>query len=650
MNPLIRPLAFFLVLLSGIVARAAVPAPAQLFPKDTLLIATVPDWAATRSGFAQASYGRLWADPALRPFRDKVEAALIEKVLGDLEKDTGIKVADYLPILQGQVSLAVLPKPAGAAASDAEKTSDTAMVLVIDAKEQADQLKQRLSETRQKLTEAKKTLKTEKVRDVEFTTVTLDPKESKPKSKAKPAADPTAPAGKGGKAGAGDKDKDKDKDADDDDGDDDDDAKGEPRKIELSFGQVGSALVVTDSIKAIEALVAGLTGGSVASLADNEDYRASVNAANLREAYAHLWVNFSAIYKSIEAGADQLKPQANAMGIDPRKALSAFGLQGLKSVTLAGSRNADGEFAALSLGVPESGRTGLFKLLSVEAKDAAPPAFVPADAVKFSRWRLDGARLWASLESMLQQVSPQLGGFLQMSLAALGKDKDPSFDFRKSFIANLGDDVISYEKAPKGTTLAQLSSPPSVTLLGTGNPEQLAAGLRAAAGLLPTGAEEPKVREFNGKKVYGVKLTAVGPGSAGLLEFAAGSGFVVLSDQPAMLEEFLRSADGTPKSLRDLPGLAEAAGKVGGMGQGIFGYEDQREVARAKWEALRQGDVTKLAPMGTPASQVKSMKELFDFSLLPPFEAVSKYFNLMVYSGRWDLQGFNLKAYSPAAK
>jgi hypothetical protein len=44
------------------------------------------------------------------------------------------------------------------------------------------------------------------------------------------------------------------------------------------------------------------------------------------------------------------------------------------------------------------------------------------------------------------------------------------------------------------------------------------------------------------------------------------------------------------------------------------------------------------------------MKELFDLSLLPPFESVAKYFNLMVYAGRWDPQGFSLKAYSPPVK
>jgi hypothetical protein len=251
---------------------------------------------------------------------------------------------------------------------------------------------------------------------------------------------------------------------------------------------------------------------------------------------------------------------------------------------------------------------------------------------------------------MVQQISPQLGGFLQMSLAALGKDKDPSFDFRKSFIANLGDDFISYEKAPKGTTLVELSNPPSVSLLGSGNADQLALGFRAAAGLLPNGAEEPKVREFNGRKVYGVKLSMGAPGTDGLFEFAAGSGYVAMGTHPAILEEFLRSGEGNGKSLRELPALTEAAGRVGGMSQGIFGYEDQREVARAKWEAFRQGDMAKMFPPGTPASQIKSMKEMFDFNLLPPFETVSKYFNLMVYAGRWDPQGFSLKAYSPPVK
>ena len=48
-----------------------------------------------------------------------------------------------------------------------------------------------------------------------------------------------------------------------------------------------------------------------------------------------------------------------------------------------------------------------------------------------------------------------------------GKEKDPNFDLRKQLIANLGDDVISYQKTPRQTTLADLSSPPSLFLISS---------------------------------------------------------------------------------------------------------------------------------------------------------------------------------------
>jgi len=47
------------------------------------------------------------------------------------------------------------------------------------------------------------------------------------------------------------------------------------------------------------------------------------------------------------------------------------------------------------------------------------------------------------------------------------KEKDPAFGREESFIGNLGDDLISYEKAPRGTTPADLRSPPAIFLLGS---------------------------------------------------------------------------------------------------------------------------------------------------------------------------------------
>lgn len=596
---------------------AAVPPPAQLFPQDTLLLVTVPEWTSAKATFDGGNYGKLWADPAMKPFRDKLEAKFKEKVLGDLEKELGIKADDYLPLLQGQLSVALLQNGWNLA----DDKTEPAVVLVLDAKDRSDQLKAKLAEARQKLAEAKKTLKTEKIRDVEFTTVVIDP--PKPKAKTPKAKE--------------------------DDDDDDKDGKA-PKKTELTFGQVDSALLVSDSPKALEKLVAKLTGGSVPSVGETAEFQGSEKAASFRGSYAFGWVNVAAVSGVLGAGADMLRPQAAALGIDPRKALAAFGLDGLRSLAFSAQQTPEGSFGSFVAGIPEAKRTGLFKLFAFEPKDAAPPAFVPADAVKFQRWRLNGQKTWAALESMLSEVSPQLGGFLQMSISALGKDKDPDFDFKKAFVGNLGDDFVTFEKAPKGKTMAELSEPPGLTLLGSGNADQLASGFKAAAGLLPTGGEEPKEREFNGKKIFGLKMGTPGQPDSKLLEVAASGGFVAMGSSPAVLEGYLRSAEGGGKPLKDAPGLAEAAQKVGGMGTGLFGYQDQRETTRAMWEALRQGGgLGKMVPGSNPKS-AKAMDEWFDATLLPPFEQIAGHFGMTVYAGSWDTQGFNIRAFGPNAK
>ena len=105
------------------------------------------------------------------------------------------------------------------------------------------------------------------------------------------------------------------------------------------------------------------------------------------------------------------------------------------------------------LSVPEADRTGLFKMIAAAPKDATAPAFVPADAVKFWRWRVDGQKDWAALETMLGDISPAALSSLNAAIAmanASAQQKDPSFDIRKNLIGNLGDDFMGYEKAPDG--------------------------------------------------------------------------------------------------------------------------------------------------------------------------------------------------------
>jgi hypothetical protein len=142
------------------------------------------------------------------------------------------------------------------------------------------------------------------------------------------------------------------------------------------------------------------------------------------------------------------------------------------------------------------------------------------------------------------------------------------------------------------------------------------------------------------------------------LNYAASKGYVAFSSDPALIEEYLRSSEGVRSSLRDTPGLTEAAQKVAGPGSSLFGYENQVETMRVLFEQLRKNAGPPGASPPSPAASllpselnvsgtVKSFKELMNFSLLPNFETVSKYFHFAVYGGGGSVDGLSLKFFAP---
>jgi hypothetical protein len=122
-----------------------------------------------------------------------------------------------------------------------------------------------------------------------------------------------------------------------------------------------------------------------------------------------------------------------------------------------------------------------------------------------------------------------------------------------------------------------------------------------------------------------------------------------------MLEEFLRSGETAAKPLRETSGLADAAQKVGGMSTGLFGYENQVETMRYTLEILKKESGTLASLLGaTPLAgrfgmgdDGSKLKDWVDFSLLPSYDKVAKYFHFNVFSGSVTAEGIGFKVYAP---
>lgn len=601
---------------NAISVHAAIAPAENLLPSDTLGFFTVPDVAALRAASKTSPQLMLWNDAAMKPFHDKFMAKLTEKYVAPLEQDLGIKVADFLDLPQGQFTVAFTVN-----GSNGHDDVPPGILVLLDAKTKSDSLKTNLAALVKKWKDAGRTLRTETIHGLAFTVVPLS---SNDFANIFPQRAQVQELGKETKP---------------------------PKPGEIYFTQYESLLVAGNSMKVVEPVAAHLTGGNAPSINDDAVF-ATDKLAQFRESPTYYgWFNGVKFFNILSQIPEDDAATPSAMpGFSKAKILGATGLGGIKSASFALRESHEGASLTLHVTSPASSRAGLLKILSVATKDSSAPAFVPAEVVKFSRFRLDGKQAWAELQKMVAAISPQ--GLAGMNAAidmanSFAQQKNPGFDLRTELMGNLGDDIITYQKAPVGDTLAALSSPPTLFLIAVSNPDETIEAIKTVATMATPQTVAP--RDFLGKKIHTISLRAGmnpqthQPLPAKPLYATASGGYLALSTDTAILEEFLRSADKPPQPLRDLPELADFAARVGGMSGGIFGYQNQRETMRESFKLLKNSVEADTAMKMFPPT----VREWADFSLLPDYNIVQKYFYLSVFGGTAGSDGMTLKVFTP---
>ena len=603
--------------------RAAIPPAENLLPADTLFVMTAPDFNAARAAARQSPGWLFWNDPAMKPFHDKFMARWNEQFTASLEHDLGVKLDDFASLPQGQLTFAVTEN----GWNGTDDSQQPGLLLLLDAKNKSGLLKTNLDALRAKWTENGKSIHTETVRGVPFSVVTLSSNDIPTLAGVFPRRQPVQELGKEQK----------------------------PEKPgELVVGQFQSLLIVGNSTKAVEPVVAHLSGGAAPALGDDPLFAADKLSQFRNAPLYYAWFNAKTFF-GVLARVPQEPPTPEAPSLLPVPStaamLNASGLTGLKSVSLSYRESHDGSQLNLYLAAPEAARQGLLKIIATVPKDANPPVFVPASIMKFSRWRIDSQKSWAELEKMIGDLSP--GGMASLNAAidaanGLARQKDPDFDLRKNLIANLGDDFMSYQKAPALDAQGDANGVPSLFLLGAANADQTVLAVKSIASLMYGQQDAPDPRDFLGRKIYTIPLLgrhmpgADAPVSRSLY-CAASGGYVALTTDVSMLEEYLRSNAGQARPLRETAGLSDAAQHVGGAGNGLFGYENQSESVRAAFSQLKNSEAADTAMAVFP----KSFRDWMDFSLLPDYGQVSKYFNFSVYGGGATADGLYFKVFAP---
>ena len=91
----------FLVCLGLTVGGAAIPAPEQILPDDTLLLLTAPDYGKLHEIWQRSPKNQLWNDPAMKPLHDKFLSRWQEEVVKPIEQDLGLRLDTFASLPQG---------------------------------------------------------------------------------------------------------------------------------------------------------------------------------------------------------------------------------------------------------------------------------------------------------------------------------------------------------------------------------------------------------------------------------------------------------------------------------------------------------------------------------------------------------------------
>jgi hypothetical protein len=652
-----QPLLATGILLLGSRAHAAIPGAEQLLPQDTLLMVTTPDFGRMRDIYRTLPRARLWADPAMKPLKDRFTARWQDEFVKPLERELNVNFGEYASLPQGQLTFALT--------KDAWKGNDehpVGFLLLLDTRDRTVALRTNLADLRKNWVNAGRNVRREQIRGVEFSVYPIA-SNNLPATLRKFFPEPyqfQAPPGQVGSKAAT--------------------ADALPKfgplfdavsamissSADLYVGQFESMLIVGNSLTNVDKVVARLTGSAMPSLAELPSFQANY-VANFRDAPLYGWLNAQLLVETLSHKPPDKDADAadSADGPPPGKVLEVTGLLGVKSAAFTFQASSEGSLLQFVITAPDSARRGFFKILAGESKEVGPPPFVPADATQYWRWRLDGQKTWSALEAMLSEGSPQTLTTLNWILdtaAARAKELTPGFDLRKSLLASLGDDWIRFTKPPRDNTPADLASPPALLLIGSPAPQQLASALKALFVIFPEG-DTMSEREFLGRKITSVPLPDLPvaiPGASRSavrrnLNFAAGASYVAISTDAALLEEFLRSSDNPEKGLREIAGFPEAAQKAGGPGTSLLMYENSLELTRAAFDSVKRfpaavSDISGLNPLpglSVTGDSEKGGKTWLEPALLPPFDKVSSYFFFTVYSLSSNTDSLTFKIFTP---
>ena len=520
--------------------RADDDAPGEkLLPKDTLAFFTISDVPEFRQKWDKTSVGQLLHDPKLKPFLDDVEKK-IDEASKNMENETGVSIADLLEVPQGELTIALLEKPA-------RKLSFVFMLEFGKNKATIEKLLKKFDEALEKEQAEHTTEEIEKIAVHVYTLKNPEP--------------------------------------------------DNPFKT-ITYFTDESFLVFSTEIEAIKEVLERWEGDSDDSLADNDQFKYIQSKCKLDsgEPLLKWYINPIGLIQSGITMAQATIPQAGLAAAF----LPMFGVDGWKG--WGGTLDFDeGEFEGVSNSfIFAENPKGLMGVFLFPETQLVPPKWVPADIGSYNaaNWNIAGA--YTSIETLVDSFQGRgaTGRFLDQIA-----EQGPMVHAKKDIIDHLDGKIHILQSEAKDSDDDAPPTPQVLAAFGLKDPAKIKKTLAAAA---KSAASNLETREFNGETIYEIFT----PNSDQSVSIAVTEGQLIITNDTPLLEGVMRGQSGGRAALIDSSEYKRIS-KYFPSKTSMVSFQRSEAQFKTYYNLLRKSD---------------NFIDGIDVSKLPPFEAISKYF------------------------
>ncbi|WP_435010985.1 hypothetical protein P12x_002276 [Tundrisphaera lichenicola] len=557
---------------SASVGRAAEPE--KMLPDSTLFFLKVKNVAELRESFEKADFGRLLADPALKPLKDDVAAKLAE-TNEQVKAKLGVTLGELLQLPQGTATVAVVGKP--------DAKIPVALLISADAGKNAAKMTEVMTKSTKQAEEANAKVGTETFKGL--TLHIIQPPQ---------------------------------------DGD-----KPNPPLIWTNAESVFHIATDLDALKDVITHADGRTD----SLASVDAFGKAMTKLGADSPV--IW--FLDINKSIKlvAQAGQAAQGGGGAAQNIEGMLQLTGINGLKAVGGNFAFNS-GAFDSVSkvYFLAPAPTQGLLKMFLMPPTSLRPQPWVPANVASYQSLSWDLDKAYDALNDLVNQFQPGMLQLLQQNL--VGPNGGEPLDLEKDVFGPIGDrlTIISDFKKPITENSQRLLF--SAALEDTKKFEATLSKVIEIAGGTPAKRDFQGTTIYDFKlpdmPAPGAGAANNNPFKNGTVSVAVAKDSVFVASEPTLLESVLR---GGGSALADSPDFQAVAKQIPAQSSTLT-YAKADEQARVTYDMIKSGqfeEAFQANPNGPDPSKVFDRSKLPDFSVFAKYLSAGGGFGLMEDDG-----------------